>query len=495
MLMTLLGFTDPALAENTVDPIALAAGAIAFASPEPISPGEDQAFKLSIVEETDTGVESIAYQVPCILDVDGDQLKPSSRDGRSGCSQLWDTRPAYQFHLLHDSTEIVLKQPTRSAAPAALRTNRKGIATQGVIPDGTPAALHDGETWRPVELKRGEIDAGSLSPPAVLVSRDQEGLVQWAVVAGQEEEEPRRKREQAAEMSAETLERGECPKARSEVVLCVEIEDGQFRWILNGGRDQAIPPNEVIRVLVRHRVDHQVQIAMNGTRGILSPQARDPDMAMSSRGEELEREEDIAPVVTEQRFAPRLPGEAAVALEVYDSDGALVGALTVEMIVETEYVGAIRLGVGANFLGAVDASYEARTHPGSDQAEVAVSEGGAMDLDLMLGYAAFLGPNGRPARGCESICIAPYVGVGVLSSSEEGLALLKSLHAGIEWEPVPDFSIAFTGVARAVDRLPEGLQVGSPIDGDTVPTQRSYGLGVGLVLNFSPAFTKLGGSL
>jgi hypothetical protein len=485
MLMTLLGFTAPALADSPVDPIALAAGAIVFASPEAISPGVDLAFKLSIVEETDSGVESIAYQVPCVLDVDGDQLKPSSRDGREGCSQLWGTRPAYQFHLTHKSAEIVLKQPARSVAPVVLRTNRKGITTEGEVPDGTPAALHDGDFWLPVEIKRGQIDTGSLSPSAMLVSRGSEGLVQWAVVAGEEEEEaPRRTREQATELSAETLNVGECPQARSEVVLCVEIEDGQFRWILNGDRDQAIPPNEVIRVLVWHRADHQVQIAMNGTLGILSPHVQDPEIGPDARGDGPQGAE-VALVVTEQRFA----------LELYDSDNALVGALAVEMIVETSYVGAIRLGVGANFLGAVDAGYEARTYPGSNQAEVAVSEGGAMDLDLMLGYAAFLGPNGRPARGCESLCLAPYVGVGVLSSSEEGLALLKSLHAGIEWEPVPDFSIAFTGVARAVDRLPEGLQVGSPIDGDTVPTQRSYGLGVGLVLNFSPAFTKLGGSL
>ena len=45
-------------------------------------------------------------------------------------------------------------------------------------------------------------------------------------------------------------------------------------------------------------------------------------------------------------------------------------------------------------------------------------------------------------------------------------------------------------MARRVDRLGDGLVVGSPVDGDPFVTS-GYGLGLGLVVGFSPEAFKL----
>ena len=46
---------------------------------------------------------------------------------------------------------------------------------------------------------------------------------------------------------------------------------------------------------------------------------------------------------------------------------------------------------------------------------------------------------------------------------------------------------------RRVERLAKGHHVGQPIDGD-VPTENRYVFGLGVVINLSPSFLKIGAS-
>jgi hypothetical protein len=495
----------PAALAATVDPIDLALGAVPLEDAGPLGAGQDLQLQLSAALDTPGGVVSAAYREPCTVDFDGEALRPSTTYGSAGCALLWSALQPYRYSLRVGEQELALEPLPRTPGTSALRASGSQAATSEIA-DGTPAALHDGESWRPAVVVGGVVGLGEAPTETLtLVTRGTDGaLTQWAVIPEQAPAASRDVRP-APEPRAAPEDAGWCDPRRGEVVVCVDLDGEQFRWDIEGDRDQVIPPNRPIRVVVRHPADRQVAVGINGQIGVLSPISRSAAMpvaggaageAFAGRGVEEEAEEEVALTVTEQRFGPRLPGDASVRVEAFDSYGDPAGEVSVEMLVETTYVGAVRLGVGVNLFGAVDARYEARTWPGSQQAEVAVAEGGAMDLDLMLGYAPFLERGGRSARGCEGVCLAPYFGLGILSSSEEqGLSLLKSLHMGLEWEPVPDFSVALTGVARRVDRLPEGVQIGSPAADGDVPTVTAFGLGAGAVLNFSPAFTKLGGTL
>ena len=101
---------------------------------------------------------------------------------------------------------------------------------------------------------------------------------------------------------------------------------------------------------------------------------------------------------------------------------------------------------------------------------------------------------GRPAAGCESapFCFNPYFGLGLLSASSNGdLQWLKSVHLGVEWELTEAFAIGLTANLRRVERLADGLRPGYPIEGN-VPTDDVFVFGMGIVINLSPEFLKIG---
>ncbi|MFT7624079.1 MAG: hypothetical protein ACI9WU_003265, partial [Myxococcota bacterium] len=106
----------------------------------------------------------------------------------------------------------------------------------------------------------------------------------------------------------------------------------------------------------------------------------------------------------------------------------------------------------------------------------------------------FFERGGRGYSGTNWAHFAPYVGIGVLSVTGDGaFDALKSIHVGVEWEPTSNFSIALTGVVRRVTRLAGGVTVGSPVTGD-VPTVTEPHFGLGVVINLSPDFFKIGAS-
>ncbi|MEM6731771.1 MAG: hypothetical protein AAF658_09450 [Myxococcota bacterium] len=198
--------------------------------------------------------------------------------------------------------------------------------------------------------------------------------------------------------------------------------------------------------------------------------------------------------VTERLLPPRTPGEFKVSISL-GANGSRgdVEKLDVDLAVEQTYLGAVRVGIGLVGLDATNAEYESRTSVGSQQAEIIAGDPSDLEFELVIGYAAYLDRGGRPASGCayRPLCFAPYVGVGVLTpdSGDDGVRFLSSVHAGIEWEPSPTFSIAATVVGRRVDRLGPGLLIGGPApDDDSSLTRQTFGLGAGIVFNVSSEF-------
>jgi hypothetical protein len=261
--------------------------------------------------------------------------------------------------------------------------------------------------------------------------------------------------------------------------------------ILPEGTNHILRPNRAMRVLVLHPKDATVSIALGGEEGIFVP--ADRNLVAESKGEqhsdrgEKKRVAEPDFAIEEQEFGPRLPGTANLTVTTKrpnQEDQTRV----VEFLVEQTYLGAVRLGISAVFGGAVDRGYEARSVGGARQAEIVATSTEAVNLEVVLGYSAYLTP--RSYANTNWFRFEPYVGIGVLNDSPTGIQTLKSLYAGIEWEPTPNFAIALTGVARRVTRLQNGLRVGSPVTGE-VPTAQTIGLGAGLVFNLSPEFFRV----
>jgi hypothetical protein len=265
---------------------------------------------------------------------------------------------------------------------------------------------------------------------------------------------------------------------------------------------QIILPNRSVLLKVRYPRETKIDVEMGGERGLFEPGIRinlPTKPADGTPGAQAEAPSPCDPnppsldVVSEITFGPRRPGQADIEIKHKNKDGTEIATHTIELTVETTYLGAIRLGVGPVFKGAVDRSYSSVARPGSQQREIAATSSGNVDLELVLGFAPylfdFIGGEGRGTVTHCKFCLAPYVGIGVLNQSTTSLEVLKSLHFGLEWEFSPSFSLAGTFVLRRVTRLAPGYQIGSPVD-DEVPTVAEYGFGGGLVFNFSPEFFK-----
>ena len=278
--------------------------------------------------------------------------------------------------------------------------------------------------------------------------------------------------------------------------VCVDTRDGRIAYadvVPSYGRP--LLPNKPTLVVVIHQSDHGVAIETNGRTGVFTPGV---DRGNGKDGERTfgagnEKYADSAKwVTTTTVIPPLLPGEASVTVKLSNDDG-LLDQKQITMLVQETYSGALRAGIGAVTMGAVDGAYAIRTRAGSPQAEIVAEDPALYNLEFVLGYAAFLDEGGRPAAGCLSApwCFAPYVGVGVLSQDGRGdYRALSSVHLGLEWQPVRNFSVAATLVGRRTDRLAAGLEVGGPaLPGDDIITQ-GYGLGAGIVFNISPSFFR-----
>lgn len=285
------------------------------------------------------------------------------------------------------------------------------------------------------------------------------------------------------------------------IVVCVDATGPQMTYRLLPAGTRNVKPNRYFYVHIVHRTTHHPSVVLGGQIGSWVPGARghiDVQADGGGLGADGSQEPTITLTSSSRTFAPRRPGFAPLAITLLDDQRAQVGdPLAIEFWIDETYSGAFRVGIGGIFLGGVERRHHAVTHGNSLQPEIEVSGRNVMDVDLMLGYSPYLDSGGRAATGCDNapFCFNPYFGLGVVSvdsgSGGGGIDWLKSVHLGVEWEVSPAFAVAVTANLRRVQRLAGGLHPGDPIEGD-IPTENRYVFGVGLVINLSPTFFKIG---
>ncbi len=285
------------------------------------------------------------------------------------------------------------------------------------------------------------------------------------------------------------------------IVVCVDAsgESVSYRVFPEGAR--FVKPNRHFLVHVLHPDDRRVDISLGGQPGSWALGSRST-FKLSGDGfggagitGDIDERPPVRLISTQRTFAPRVPGQADLVVSFRDTDGAeLASPLTVEFWVDTTYSGAFRVGVAGVFVGGLENRYDVVLAPGSAQQEISGGTRSLVDVDLVLGYSPYLDTGGRGQNGCENapFCFNPYFGVGIVGANGAGsLDWLKSIHLGVEWELTDTFAIGLTANLRRVSRLAPGFDVGEPIDG-SLPVRSAYVIGLGVVLNISPEFLKIG---
>lgn len=280
------------------------------------------------------------------------------------------------------------------------------------------------------------------------------------------------------------------------IIVCVDATGPviTYRMVPEGTR--LTKPNRYFFVHVVHHAAHRVSMDLGGQIGSYVPGTRGKfQVSGGGFGFDGQVESEVSLVASTRTFAPRRPGFAPLVVRLYDQNRTPVAdPLVLEFWVDETYSGAFRVGVAGVFFGGVEQQYSKVLRANSQQEEIAATGENVMDVDLTIGYSPYLDPGGRAATGCESapFCFQPYFGLGILSPTGDGdLDWLKSVHLGVEWELTAEFAIGVTANVRRVSRLTEGLRPGYPVEGD-IPTEDRYVFGIGIIVNLSPSFLRIG---
>ncbi|MBK8233300.1 MAG: hypothetical protein IPK72_22690 [Candidatus Eisenbacteria bacterium] len=258
-------------------------------------------------------------------------------------------------------------------------------------------------------------------------------------------------------------------------------------------RDHIIEPHVSVKVFLVVADDvvglSKLNVTMLGKQGLYTPEILDS----TTSGEVTALVDDKPPSERhgyhEFSFGPRLPDSPAnITVDVERGKESRTSIF--ELSVQKVYGGALKFGLATLIGPAVDHDYDAVNVDGSSQREIVPITGGKAEFEMVVAYTPYL--SGRRAyqgttlreRGAG---FAPYIGLGLVNlTSTTGLEFFRSLHLGVEWEPVQNFSLAVTMVGRRVTRLRDGYMVGSPVSGDVVPTREVLTWGVGVILNVTP---------
>lgn len=230
-----------------------------------------------------------------------------------------------------------------------------------------------------------------------------------------------------------------------------------------------------------------LRLSLGGQRGVSMP-----EMTQAA----LKKEESSKKChPTTVRFAPRRPGSADLSIVL--TRGGPTTEVVTEFEVEPLFYGAVRLGLGLVFRGAVERQYEARLLNGSLQHEVVATDQSAMNPEVVVGFSAYVWDmlhHGGRAYHSESrwwrLLPNPYLGVAILTQGTQGVQTLKSVYLGGDIEFFPQFSVAIAAVARRANRLAPGLQVGGPARPDQDLTVERWNWGVAVVVNVAPDFFR-----
>jgi hypothetical protein len=291
---------------------------------------------------------------------------------------------------------------------------------------------------------------------------------------------------------------------KEERTICIRVDKNHQAHLVHlpsRYRDRILPPNTSLDVLVVHAPPVKIEASLSGEQALSSPALLNSEFANEAKGVAGVAPGAAEPAVamTSAFFGPRRPDSAAD-LTITAVNGTTKVPWKLEMFVEKTYSGALRIGIGVLFGRAVDHDYSAVKVDNSSQHELVARTGGRAEFELVVGYAPYVFDMiaGRKGRAYQSTTLAqraagfaPYIGLGTLSVGQgTGIEFFRTIHLGLEWEPLRNFSIAATFVMRRVTRLQHGYEVGSPVNSGDPPTREQLALGFGLVLNLTPEFFR-----
>jgi hypothetical protein len=257
---------------------------------------------------------------------------------------------------------------------------------------------------------------------------------------------------------------------------------------------RAVDPNTWGIVFVSQPATSDAMLSADGTAGLAVPSMKDGSATSGSENPTWTRDAE-PPICSWHLIAPRKPGPFKLTAKLVDpaARSTPLAQREIDVIVQERFAGAFRVGV-AGILGAEDRKFEARTSPGSMQAEIVRTS--HTPFEVVIGYSLFFdGGKGRryllrdDSDNLFLSHVGAFFGFGAVSATTTDIDFLKSLHAGLEVELTPNIAIAVTLVGRRLDQLSTGARVGGPAP-SAIPLEQTYGLGAALVINLLPGFFK-----
>lgn len=275
----------------------------------------------------------------------------------------------------------------------------------------------------------------------------------------------------------------------SRYLLCIGADGQSTPQELYGPKGHLLLPNRMIEVRIRHPNGAMLEVKGTPGPGLVTPTVKTSGMEAAS----LDAcQESVAWLL------PRPSG--AMSIKTTVKTGASERSMDTELMVKEFFFGALRTGLGLVTLGATDRTYDLRREGTMGPSQIVATNVPNVDFELTFGFAPFLfdlAHGGRSYVDSENLKnfpfgFAPYIGVGVLGTSQGSgsVDVFKTLYAGLEWEPMPNFSVAVTYVLRRVTRLDGQYAEGSMVMLDKPPTVTTHESGLGIVLNMSPDFFR-----
>jgi hypothetical protein len=198
-------------------------------------------------------------------------------------------------------------------------------------------------------------------------------------------------------------------------------------------------------------------------------------------------------VVDEYVLAPRPAGPFTVAASLTDKAGKAIAGSShaIELVVETVYIGAVRVSLGLSFPTVGARSWSVRSTSGGGTAIYEDAYSPAV-FEVMAGYTAFFAS--ATGRKLAHLRVGWYSGLGVVSSTPPSgnLTVFDAAYTGLEFSGA-GFSLQFLAGIRRDTVLANGFQVGSHVSGTSVPTTTTFDFAPGIALGFTSDVFKIAG--
>jgi hypothetical protein len=256
-----------------------------------------------------------------------------------------------------------------------------------------------------------------------------------------------------------------------------------------------IKTNTRLRVIVLRPPQYPAQVVVDGAAAQLSGTSIVGSTGTPTGG----ARETEACREDEWSLAPRASGAIKITTQLTDSSGNVYksSAHVSEILVETQYVGAIRVGIGVVFpldqnpTGFGTSVYSVRASPqGGNQ--IYRDSWTLADLELIGGYTAFLGDRGLSELGKPSFGLFGGLGLIAVSPNSGNVTGLTSGYVGLEFSYQGLQLLPLFGVRRETALL-GSYQVGNHVAAGATVTGTAFFPVVAIMVGFTSDVLKIPG--